>query len=107
MIREGFIERAIRQLRQVFAQLLGKVDREEDPALLDARLDDLYLEHLGISRQMLGVLDGPSQLRLLSDRIFVAIELVRGERDLLAAAGRAAEAEDAARRLAELEQLDV
>ena len=105
MIREGYIERSIRQLRQAFAALLGKVDRTVEPAILEARLDELYREHLGISRQILETLDTASRLHLLEDRAFVAVELMRGERDLLAAAGRTSDAADVDRRLAELKAL--
>ncbi len=103
MFREGYVERTIQQLRQTFARLLGKVDRAEAPALLDARLDDLYRDHLGLSRQVLGSLDAASQARLLRERAPIAVELLRGEQALLAAAGRTAEAAEAGERLTQLE----
>lgn len=103
MLREDYVERSIKQLRQVFARLLGKVDREEAPELLNARLDDLYREHLGISREVLGSLDAASQVRLLRDCAFVALELLHGEQELLATAGREAEAAQVGEVLALLE----
>jgi hypothetical protein len=103
MIREGYIERSIRKLRQVFAAMMGKMDKEESPELLDGRLDDLYREHLGIGRQILAALDEASQLRLLRERPYIAAELLRGERDLLIEAGRTAEAADAQARLSQVE----
>ena len=103
MVKEGYIERAIRQLRQVFAALMGKVDRTENPAVLDAQLDELYREHLGIARQTLASLDEASQLRILRERAYVSTELLRGERDLLAAAGRDREAAEVGALLALVE----
>lgn len=92
MIREEFIERAIRQIVEVAARLIGLVRLEEVPDI-EPSLDHLYELHLGLPRSVLSALDSTAAARLLGARVPIAVQLLRSEAELRRAAGRLQEAE--------------